>query len=85
MELNERPRVIPVVEAGAMLGLSRSATYRAVRNGTFPVPVHDLGYMMVARVELERYLAGVELPPPPVDENGRAVLSVVRDDEPRQQ
>jgi len=40
---NANPRTISIPEAAAMLGISLSATYRAVSRGDFPVPVIQIG------------------------------------------
>ena len=42
-EVGSLPVVLDPVAAGRMLGLGRTTTYRLLREGTFPVPVHRTG------------------------------------------
>ena len=42
-EIGSLPVVLDPVEAGRMLGLGRTTTYRLLREGAFPVPVHRTG------------------------------------------
>ncbi|WP_234305905.1 helix-turn-helix transcriptional regulator [Nocardiopsis alba] len=42
-EIGQLPVVLDPVTAGRMLGLGRTTTYRLLRQGAFPVPVHRTG------------------------------------------
>ena len=42
-EVSSLPVVLDPVTAGRMLGLGRTTTYRLLRQGSFPVPVHRTG------------------------------------------
>ncbi|MBR8743714.1 helix-turn-helix domain-containing protein [Nocardiopsis sp. MG754419] len=42
-EVGQLPVVLGPVEAGRMLGLGRTTTYRLLRQGSFPVPAHRAG------------------------------------------
>lgn len=42
-EVGSLPVVLDPVNAGRMLGLGRTTTYRLLRQGSFPVPVHRIG------------------------------------------
>ncbi|GAA1463104.1 hypothetical protein GCM10009603_34530 [Nocardiopsis exhalans] len=42
-EVGQLPVVLNPVEAGRMLGLGRTTTYRLLRQGSFPVPVLRVG------------------------------------------
>lgn len=42
-EVGQLPVVLNPVEAGRMLGLGRTTTYRLLRQGSFPVPAHWAG------------------------------------------
>ena len=46
-EVGALPVVLDAVTAGRMLGLGRTTTYRLLRQGTFPVPVHRAGKVWV--------------------------------------
>jgi predicted DNA-binding transcriptional regulator AlpA len=43
--LMERP-VLPVAEAFNLLGIDRTTGYRAIRNGTFPLPIIKVGRLL---------------------------------------
>ncbi|MCY9785162.1 DNA-binding protein [Nocardiopsis sp. EMB25] len=42
-EIGSLPVALDPVTAGRMLGLGRTTTYRLLRQGAFPVPVHRAG------------------------------------------
>jgi excisionase family DNA binding protein len=64
---NRRDRANPLVsveEAAEMLGQSRSSLYRAIDQGSIPVPVIKIGgRYRIARVALQRIIDG-EAPSP---------------------
>lgn len=61
-EIGQLPVVLGPVEAGQMLGLGRTTTYRLLRTGTFPVPAHRAGRTW--RVPTAGILAHLGLNPP---------------------
>lgn len=57
--MSDPRQTLTLAEVADILGLGRTTVYRAVREGTFPVPVISVGARkVVARRLLERYLAG---------------------------
>lgn len=59
-EVREAGVLVPVVKAGEFIYLGRTATYQAVDEGTFPVPVLRIGKrLMVRRSDILQYL-GIE-------------------------
>lgn len=64
---NTRP-LLSVEQTAALLGESRSAIYRSIERGDFPIPVFRInGRLRIARRSVERLLEG-ELPLPDVAE-----------------
>lgn len=61
-EIERLPVVLGPVEAGRMLGLGRTTTYRLLRTGTFPVPAQRVGRSW--RVPTAGILAHLGLDPP---------------------
>jgi predicted site-specific integrase-resolvase len=60
---SERP-VISADEAFAVLGIDRTTGYRAIRDGTFPLPVIRVGRVFrIPTVPLVRMLTGDDAPP----------------------
>jgi excisionase family DNA binding protein len=54
----KRP-LVTVEEAANLLGESRSTFYRAIKDGTFPLPVYRIGRRMkIPRLAVERLIAG---------------------------
>ena len=54
--------LLSIDEAAILLGITRSTAYRAIHNGTFPVPVIKLGgRLRISRAALDRVLSGDEL------------------------
>jgi predicted DNA-binding transcriptional regulator AlpA len=68
------PSVRPVVsaeEAFDSLGIDRSTGYRAIRDGTFPVPVIRVGRLIrVSTIALRRLLELGDAAPPQSDRGG---------------
>lgn len=61
-ENNDKRQVMSVVEAGAILGLSRNGAYEAVKRGE--IPTLKIGSRLkVPRAAFERMLAGVDVAP----------------------
>lgn len=61
-EVGQLPVVLNPVEAGRMLGLGRTTTYRLLREGSFPVPVLRVGRTW--RIPTAGILAHLGLPVP---------------------
>ncbi|MBB5492213.1 helix-turn-helix domain-containing protein [Nocardiopsis metallicus] len=61
-EVGSLPVVLNPVEAGRMLGLGRTTTYRLLREGSFPVPVLRVGRSW--RIPTAGVLAHLGLPVP---------------------
>ncbi|GAA1115428.1 helix-turn-helix domain-containing protein [Nocardiopsis exhalans] len=61
-EIERLPVVLEPVEAGRMLGLGRTTTYRLLRQGAFPVPVLRVGRSW--RIPTAGVLAHLGLPVP---------------------
>jgi excisionase family DNA binding protein len=65
--------LLSVEEAAALLGETRSTLYRAIKAGSFPLPIFRIGQRIrIPRRSVERLLAGLPLTPP---EQGSATLS----------
>lgn len=59
----EAPLLVGIGEAGATLGISRTTTYKMLREGRFPVPVIRLGgRFRVSKRALERFIESGEEP-----------------------
>ena len=63
---NKSPRsLLSVEEASVLLGVTRSTLYRAIKAGTFPLPVFRIGQRTrIPRRSVHRLIAGLPLPPP---------------------
>jgi excisionase family DNA binding protein len=63
---NKSPRsLLSVEEASVLLGVTRSTLYRAIKAGTFPLPVFRIGQRTrIPRRSVDRLIAGLPLPPP---------------------
>lgn len=63
---NKTPRsLLSVEEASVLLGVTRSTLYRAIKAGTFPLPVFRIGQRSrIPRRSVDRLIAGLPLPPP---------------------
>jgi excisionase family DNA binding protein len=63
---NKSPRsLLSVEEASVLLGVARSTLYRAIKAGTFPLPVFRIGQRTrIPRRSVDRLLAGLPLSPP---------------------
>ncbi len=63
---NKSPRtLLSVEEASVLLGVTRSTLYRAIKAGTFPLPVFRIGQRTrIPRRSVDRLLAGLPLSPP---------------------
>ena len=57
--------LLSVEEASVLLGVTRSTLYRAIKAGTFPLPVFRIGQRTrIPRRSVDRLLAGLPLSPP---------------------
>jgi excisionase family DNA binding protein len=57
--------LLSVEEAAVLLGETRSTLYRAIKAGTFPLPIFRIGQRIrIPRRSVERLLAGLPLTPP---------------------
>jgi excisionase family DNA binding protein len=57
--------LLSVEEAAVLLGETRSTLYRAIKAGTFPLPIFRIGQRIrIPRRSVERVLAGLPLTPP---------------------
>jgi excisionase family DNA binding protein len=63
---NKSPRsLLSVEEAAVFLGVTRSTLYRAIKAGTFPLPVFRIGQRVrIPRRSVDRLIAGLPLSPP---------------------
>ncbi len=53
----ERLRTISLIDAGALLGIARSSSFKRAKDGTFPVPVRVIAGKQRVRVsDIEAYL-----------------------------
>lgn len=51
---------LSIEDAARILGMDKSTAHRAIKAGTFPVPVHQIGgRQRVSRIQLERFLDGM--------------------------
>jgi excisionase family DNA binding protein len=67
--------LLSVEEASVLLGVTRSTLYRAIKAGTFPLPVFRIGQRTrIPRRSVDRLLAG--LPPSPEEEPSLADTSL---------
>src|SRR5664280_2860168 len=65
--------LLSVEEAAVLLGETRSTLYRAIKAGSFPLPIFRIGQRIrIPRRSVERLLAGLPLTPP---EDARVTLS----------
>jgi excisionase family DNA binding protein len=61
--ISTRP-LLSVEEAAILLGETRSTLYRAVKDGTFPLPVFRIGRRIrIPRRSVERLIDGLPLTP----------------------
>ena len=61
---SHRP-LLSVEEAALLLGVTRSTLYRAIKAGTFPLPVFRIGQRIrIPRRSVDRLIAGLPLSPP---------------------
>jgi excisionase family DNA binding protein len=62
--LRTTPRpFVSVEEAALLLGEARSTLYRALKSGSFPVPVIRIGARLrIPRIAIDRLIAGEDLP-----------------------
>ncbi|MEU3214295.1 helix-turn-helix domain-containing protein [Nocardiopsis alba] len=67
-EVGQLPVVLGPVEAGRMLGLGRTTTYRLLRQGAFPVPALRVGWSW--RIPTAGILAHLGLPVPSTSGEG---------------
>jgi excisionase family DNA binding protein len=57
--------LLSVEEAAVLLGETRSTLYRAIKAGSFPLPIFRIGQRIrIPRRSVERLLAGLPLIPP---------------------
>jgi excisionase family DNA binding protein len=57
--------LLSVEEAAVLLGETRSTLYRAIKAGTFPLPIFRIGQRIrIPRRSVERLLDGLPLTPP---------------------
>jgi excisionase family DNA binding protein len=57
--------LLSVEEASVLLGVTRSTLYRAIKAGTFPLPVFQIGRRVrIPRRSVERLVAGLPVFPP---------------------
>ncbi len=57
--------LLSVEEAALLLGETRSTLYRAIKAGSFPLPIFRIGQRIrIPRRSVERLLAGLPLTPP---------------------
>lgn len=69
--LRREPAVLTAEEAFSLLGIDRSTGYKAIRSGTFPVPVVRVGRLIrIPTAPLMSLLEGKQLPPTGTSEEG---------------
>lgn len=57
--------LLSVEETAVLLGETRSTLYRAIKAGTFPLPIFRIGRRVrIPRKSVERLIAGLPLAPP---------------------
>lgn len=65
------PAVLTAEEAFSLLGIDRTTGYKAIRSGTFPVPVVRIGRLIrIPTAPLMSLLEGKQLPPTGTSEGG---------------
>lgn len=65
------PAVLTAEEAFSLLGIDRTTGYKAIRSGTFPVPVVRIGRLIrIPTSPLMSLLEGKQLPPTGTSEGG---------------
>ncbi len=59
-QLSELPPLVPLIQAGVVLGLTKPVTYALRRSNAFPLPVLQVGSrkFYVRRVDLETFVNG---------------------------
>lgn len=70
--LRHKRAVLTAEEAFSLLGIDRTTGYKAIRSGTFPVPVVRIGRLIrIPTAPLMSLLEGKQLPPTGTSEGGR--------------